>query len=308
MNYPLIFVLGPTAIGKTEIAIRLAQHIGAEIVSLDSRQLYRQMDIGTAKPTSAQREAIPHHMIDCADIDQPFSAADYQRLGDEALADIRERRRPALIVGGAGLYFRALVDGLFPGPGADFKTRERLRRDAAEKGTPTLHERLYQCDPIAAARIHPNNMVRIIRALEVYELTGKPISKFQVQWKNAKSRYNFRAFGLDMPRATLNNRIDARADRMMEIGLVEEVRSIIDVGYSPDCTALRSLGYKEIIDYLDGRLTLSEAVALLKQKTRRFAKRQLTWFRRDTRIKWIDLSLFASEDNVVNHLMDTNLG
>lgn len=308
MNSQLIFILGPTAVGKTEIAIRLAQHISAEIVSLDSRQLYRQMNIGTAKPTSAQREAIPHHMIDCADIDQHFSVADYQQLGDAALADIRERHRSALVVGGAGLYFRALVDGLFPGPSADFKTRERLQRDAAENGTPTLHERLFQCDPSSAVRIHPNNRVRIIRALEVYELTGKPISELQVQWKNAESRYEFRAFGLDMPRVTLNNRIDARADRMMEVGLVEEVKGILNAGYPPDCTALRSFGYKEVIDYLDGQLTLSEAVALLKQNTRQFAKRQLTWFRRDSRIEWIDRSLFASDDDIVNHLMETNLG
>ena len=308
MNSPLIFILGPTAIGKTEIAIRLAQHISAEIVSLDSRQLYRQMNIGTAKPTSAQREATPHHMIDCTDIDQHFSVADYQRFSDAALADIRKRHRPALVVGGAGLYFRALVDGLFPGPGADFKTRERFRQEAAENGAPTLHERLYECDPNSAARIHPNNMVRIIRALEVYELTGKPISELQVQWKNADARYEFRAFGLDMPRAKLKNRIEARADRMMEVGLVEEVKRILDAGYSPDCVALRSFGYKEIIDYLGGQLALSEAVALLKQNTRQFAKRQLTWFRGDSRIEWIDLSLFASIDDVVNHLVETNLG
>ena len=309
MNSPLIFILGPTAIGKTEIAIRLAQRINAEIVSLDSRQLYRQMKIGTAKPTSAQQQAIPHHLIDCADIDQPFSVADYQRLGDAALTDIRERHRPALVVGGAGLYFRVLVDGLFPGPGADLTTREQLRREAAENGAFTLHERLHQCDPDSAARIHPNNMVRIIRALEVYELTGKPISELQVQWKkNTEARYEFRAFGLNMPRGKLYNRIEARADRMIEVGLVEEVKRILDAGYPPDCVAFRSFGYKEIIDYLDGQLTLFEAVALLKQNTRQFAKRQLTWFRGDPRIEWVDLSLFASIDDIVSNLMETNLG
>ena len=308
MNSPLIFILGPTAIGKTEIALRMAQQIDAEIVSLDSRQLYRQMNIGTAKPTPAQQEAIPHHLIDCADIDQHFSVADYQRLGDAALVDIRKRHRRALVVGGAGLYFRALVDGLFPGPGADFTIRERLRREAAENGASTLHERLHQCDPDSAARIHPKNMVRVIRALEVYELTGKPISEHQAQWKSFGVRYEFRAFGLDMPRENLYNRIEARVDRMIANGLIEEVKQILDAGYSPDCVALRSFGYKEIINYLGGHLTLFEAVALLKQNTRQFAKRQLTWFRGDSRIEWRNLSLFASINDLVSNLLEQNLG
>ena len=308
MNSPMIFILGPTAIGKTEIALRLAERIGSEIVSLDSRQLYRQMNIGTAKPTLAQREAIPHHLIDCVDIDQAFSVAAYQRLGDAALEDIRKRCRGALVVGGAGLYFRALVDGLFAGPGADLTIRERLQREAEENGALTLHARLRQCDPDSASRIHPNNVVRVIRALEIYELTGKPISEFQIQWKNAGARYEFRAFGLDMPREKLYNRIEARADQMIEVGLIEEVKRILEAGYSPDCVALRSFGYREIIDYLGGQLTLMEAIALIKQNTRQFAKRQLTWFRGDSRIEWIDLSLFTSIDDIVSNLVETSLG
>ncbi|MDE0299812.1 MAG: tRNA (adenosine(37)-N6)-dimethylallyltransferase MiaA [Candidatus Poribacteria bacterium] len=304
----MIFILGPTAIGKTEIALPLAQRINAEIVSLDSRQLYRQMNIGTAKPTLAQRETIPHHVIDCVDIDQQFTVADYQRRFDKSLAEIRERHRRALVVGGAGLYFRAVVDGLFPGPSADFAIRERLRQEADGHGALALHERLHQCDPESAARIHPNNTVRVIRALEVFELTGKPISALQVQWKHPAPRYEFRSFGLDMPREQLYDRIETRADRMMAIGLIEEVKGIIDAGYPSDCVALSSFGYKEIIDYLNGQLTLFEAVALLKQNTRRFAKRQLTWFRSDTRIEWRDLSLFSSIEDIVDDLVETSNG
>ena len=206
------------------------------------------------------------------------------------------------------MYFRALVDGLFAGPGANFTIRERLRQEAEENGALTLHARLRQCDPDAASRIHPNNVVRVIRALEIYELTGKPISELQNQWKNAETRYEFRAFGLDMPREKLYNRIEARADRMIEAGLIREVKGILDAGYSPDCVALRSFGYKEIIDYVGGQLTLTEAIALLKQNTRRFAKRQLTWFRGDSRIEWVDVSRLASIDDIFSNLIETSLG
>jgi len=304
MKFPLIFVLGPTGVGKTEIAIRLAQQVDAEIVSLDSRQLYRQMNIGTAKPTPEQRDIVPHHLIDCVDIDQPFSVADYQHLADGVILQIQERGRHILVVGGAGLYFRALVDGLFPGPGADNTIRERLKREGDEKGTVALHKRLLQCDPKSAARIHPNNLIRVIRALEVYELSGNPISELQGQWKNSGTRYAFRAFGLNMPRETLYERIEKRVDKMIADGLVEEVKKILDRHYVRDCVALQSFGYKEIFDYLDGKLGLEDAIALLKQNTRQFAKRQLTWFRGDPRIEWIDLSQFVWMDQIVNNLLE----
>ena len=306
MKSPLICIVGPTAVGKTEIAIQLAQHLDAEIVSLDSRQIYRGMDIGTAKPIPEQQRAVPHHLIDCVDVDQTFSVAEYQRLADTAIAEIRERGKRTMAVGGAGLYFRGIIDGLFDGPGADPEIRAKLQREADEHGNVALHERLRRCDPETANRVHPNNLVRVIRALEIYELTGKPISSLQQQWKMNEPRYPFRAFGLNMPRETLYQRIEERVNRMVEAGLIEEVKGLLDQGCPRNCVAMQSFGYKELIDYLDGKRTLDEAISLLKQNTRRFAKRQLTWFRNDPRIEWLDTSQFSSIDGIVDNLLAKN--
>ena len=306
MKSPLICIVGPTAVGKTEIAIQLAQHLDAEIVSLDSRQIYRGMDIGTAKPTPEQQRAVPHHLIDCVDVDQTFSVAEYQRLADTAIAEIRGREKRAMAVGGAGLYFRGIIDGLFDGPGADAEIRAKLQREVDEHDNVALHERLRRCDPETANRVHPNNLVRVIRALEIYELTGKPISALQQQWKMNEPRYPFRAFGLNMPRETLYQRIEERVDRMVEAGLIEEVKGLLDQGCPRNCVAMQSFGYKELIDYLDRNRTLDEAIALLKQNTRRFAKRQLTWFRNDPRIEWLDTSQFSSIDGIVDNLIAKN--
>ena len=288
MTSRLICLLGPTAVGKTEIAIQLAQRLNAEIISVDSRQIYRQMDIGTAKPTPEERQAARHHLIDCIDISQPFSVADYQSLADTAIADIQNRGNRVLLVGGAGLYFRVIVDGLFEGPGADPALRKRLEGEVAQFGVDALHDRLRVCDPESADRIHPNNIVRVIRALEVYELTGTPMSQLQQQWHPERQRYPFIAFGLTMPRALLYCRIEQRVDVMLANGLIAEVESLLAAGYGRDTIALRSFGYKELIAYLDGDCTYLEAISQLKQNTRRFAKRQLTWFRKDTRIEWLD--------------------
>lgn len=287
-NYPLLCLLGPTAVGKTEIAVQLSRHLNAEIISVDSRQIYRQMDIGTAKPTLAEQRAARHHLIDCVDISDPFSVADYQSLADAAIASIQNRGNRVLLVGGAGLYFRAIVDGLFEGPRADPTLRKRLEAEATALGTFALHDRLRACDPESADKIHPNNLVRVIRALEVYESTGVPISAHQQQWSPEKPRYPFLAFGLTMPRALLYQRIEQRVDVMLANGLIAEVETLLAMGYAREANALQSFGYRELIAYLDGACTYTEAVAQLKQHTRRFAKRQLTWFRKDTRIEWLD--------------------
>ena len=301
MTSKLVCLLGPTAVGKTEIAIQLAQHLNAEIVSVDSRQIYRQMDIGTAKPTPEEQQAARHHLIDCVDISQPFSVADYQTLADTAIGDIQNRGKRVLLVGGAGLYFRAIVDGLFEGPGADTTLRKRLETEAAQLGVNVLHERLRACDPEAADRIHPNNVVRVIRALEVYELTGIPMSEHQQQWHPEKQRYPFIAFGLTIPRALLYQRIEQRVDVMLANGLIAEVESLLAAGYARDTVALQSFGYRELIAYLDGDCTYVEAISQLKQNTRRFAKRQLTWFRKDTRIEWLDRE---STPDIVAYLLE----
>ena len=300
MTLKLLCLLGPTAVGKTEIAIELAQRLNAEIISVDSRQIYRQMNIGTAKPTPEEQQAARHHLIDCIDISQPFSVADYQHLVDKAIADIQNRGNQVLLVGGAGLYFRAIVDGLFEGPGADPSLRERFEQEAAQHGVDVLHERLRACDPESADRIHPNNLIRVIRALEVYELTGTPMSELQQQWHPEKQRYPFVAFFLTMPRAQLYQRIEKRVDVMLANGLIAEVESLLAAGYSRDSVALQSFGYRELIAYLDGECTYIEAISQLKQNTRRFAKRQLTWFRKDTRIEWIDRE---STPDVVSHIL-----
>ena len=301
MTSRLICLLGPTAVGKTEIAIQLAQRLNAEIISVDSRQIYRQMDIGTAKPTSQEQQAARHHLIDCVDISQPFSVADYQSLADTIITDIQDRGKRVLLVGGAGLYFRAVVDGLFEGPGADPSLRKRLEVEAAQHGVDALHNRLRTCDPESADRIHPNNVVRVIRALEVYELTGTPMSELQQQWHPEKQRYPFIAFGLTMPRALLYRRIEQRVDVMLANGLIAEVESLLAAGYARDSVALQSFGYRELIAYLDGNCTYMEAVSQLKQNTRRFAKRQLTWFRKDTRIEWLDRE---STPDIVVYLLE----
>jgi len=258
------------------------------------------MDIGTAKPTAEEQQAARHHLIDCVDISQPFSVADYQFLADTVIADIQNRGKRVLLVGGAGLYFRAIVDGLFEGPGADPALRKRLEGEVTQFGVDALHKRLQTCDPESAERIHPNNLIRVIRALEVYELTGTPMSELQQQWHREKQRYPFIAFGLTMPRVLLYRRIEQRVDVMLANGLIGEVESLLAAGYARDSVALQSFGYRELIAYLDGDCTYLEAVTQLKQNTRRFAKRQLTWFRKDTRIEWLDRE---STPDIIFHIL-----
>lgn len=290
MERRLLAIVGPTATGKTEVGILLAQALVGEIVSADSMQVYRGMDIGTAKPTAEQRARAHHHLIDIVDPHQPFSVADYRERADAALADIWGRGRQPILVGGSGLYLRALLDDMdFSDVPPDPDFRRQLAAEARSKGTRALHEWLADVDPEAAARIHPNDEKRIIRALEVSE--GRPTNSAAPKVdRRRRPRYNTLQFGLNAPREELYRRIEARVDRMMEHGLVEEVGELLELGRAEDSVAMKGLGYAQLAPYLRGKVSLEETVRRLKRDTRRFAKRQLTWFRADSRIEWIDVT------------------
>ena len=283
-------IVGPTATGKTEVGILLAERIGGEIVSADSMQVYRGMDIGPGKPTPEQLARVPHHLIGVIDPDAPFSVAEYQERARAAIAAIRARGRQPILVGGSGLYVRAVVDGLtlsMAPPDADL--RRRLTDEAAAGGPAPLHARLAELDPEAAQRIHPNDARRIIRALEVYQQTGQRISSLQELDRHRRARYNTRQFGLTAPRPELYRRIEARVDEMVARGLADEVRGLLGRGRGERLASMKGLGYAQLIPYLRGECSLDAAVSRLKRDTRRFAKRQLTWFRADPRIEWVDV-------------------
>ena len=290
MDRSLLAIVGPTATGKSEVGMGLAEALDGEIVSADSMQVYRGMDIGTAKPTAQERARVPHHLIDIVDPDEPFSVADYQARADVALADIWRRGRQPILVGGSGLYIRAVLEemdfSLVP-PDPDF--RRRLLEEAGSKGTRALHEWLAEVDPAAAARIHPNDQKRIIRALEVAESTGGAGSGSGKVDRERPPRYNSTQFGLTLEREELYRRIEARIDCMIAGGLVEEVRGLLERGLDEGLVSMKGLGYAQIAPQVRGQISLEEAVSRLKRDTRRFAKRQMTWFRADPRIEWIDV-------------------
>ncbi len=283
----LPIICGPTGVGKTEVAVAVASRLGAEIVAADSRTVYRFMDIGTAKPTVQQRAQVPHHLIDVVDPNEIFALADYRRLALTAIEQIFARRQIPLLVGGTGLYIRAVTEGLIlPAVPPDWELRERLEEQ--ERRTPgALYQRLTTIDPIATTRIHPRNVRRLIRALEVFERTGRPITATQHQ---QSPPFATTQIGLTMDRSALYSRIDRRVDEQLAAGLLDEVKALMDRGYERPLPAMQGLGYKEMIAYLDGVVTFEEATRQLKRNTRRFAKRQYTWFRKDPRIRWVDIT------------------
>jgi tRNA dimethylallyltransferase len=290
MASPIPVIIGPTAVGKTDLSLAIAHEFSAAIVGADSRQVYRYLDIGTAKPDAAQRQAIPHHLIDVVDPDEPLNAARFAQMAWGCIRSIEARRKQPLVVGGSGMYIRALTDGLFMGPGAHPQVRATLEVEAQDLGVHALHHRLVQVDPEAASRIHPNDRVRIIRALEIYTVTGTPISRWQRQWQHPASPEAFVLIGLRREREDLRRRIAARTEAMLRQGLVDEVRGILARGFPPTLPALQCVGYGEIIAYLAEAFDLHRACEMIERHTWRLAKRQMTWFRHIAGIHWISLT------------------
>ncbi len=306
MKPPLVVILGPTAVGKTELSLRLAERLGGEIVSADSRLFYRGMDIGTAKPSPEERARVPHHLIDVADPDETWSLALFQRAARRAIADIHARGRLPFLVGGTGQYLRAVYeDWQLPEQRPHPRLRAALEAWGKTLGPEELHRRLALLDPPAASRIEPRNLRRTVRALEVIFLTGK---RFSSQRRRGTPPYRTLLLGLTRPREELYARVDARIHAMLEAGLVEEVRSLLARGYAPDLPALSAIGYKQIAAYLEGKITLEEAIAEMKRLTRQFVRRQANWFKADDpAIHWFpagEEALPAMETEIAAFLVD----
>jgi tRNA dimethylallyltransferase len=280
---PILVILGPTASGKSALALEIARRTGGQILSVDSMQVYRGMDIGTAKPTRAERAQVPHHLIDVVDANEVFTVARFVEMADQVIADAASRSVPLIATGGTPLYYKALFEGLFDGPPAD----ESIRRDLRALPNDELARRLALVDPESASRIHVNDNKRLIRALEVHELTGKPISSLQNEWGGGALRHQAQWIGLEWDREALNRRINARVKGMMNGGWVEETRRLIETYGSLSTTAAEATGYRELIDHLQGKISLEDAIEQIKIATRQLARRQMKWFRRWTQVNWI---------------------
>jgi tRNA dimethylallyltransferase len=284
----LIIISGPTCVGKTAVAIALAERVGGEIISADAVQVYRHMDVGTAKPTEEERARVQHHLVDVVEPDEPFSAARFKTMADEVIRDLHEKGRPVFVVGGTGLYIKALTQGIFRVDRESSAVRERLKTEAKDLGLDALYHRLEQVDPTAAVQIHRNDTYRIIRALEVFELTRIPLSEHQRAHAFSENPYRLLKIGLFMDREILYKRINERVERMVTSGFLDEVKGLLSRGFGPNLKPMKSIGYRHMIEYLEGEVLWSEAVRLLKRDTRRYAKRQLTWFRSDPEVIWFD--------------------
>jgi tRNA dimethylallyltransferase len=299
---PILIIAGPTAVGKTDASILLARESGAEIVSADSMQVYRGMDIGTAKPRADQRAFVYHHLIDIVEPDQPYSVGEYLRDARTAIDGIIAAGSIPIVVGGTGLYIRALMRGLFHGPPADLELRERLLQREAEGEPGTLYADLVKIDAEAAIKIHPNDLRRTVRALEVYYLRDRKLSDFQREHAFRERSHAFRLLFLVRARTELYPRIEERVDRMIAEGLEAEVKTLLDRGYSPVLPSMQGLGYKQFTDYFSGTTSRDEAITLLKRDTRRFAKRQFTWFRRESDSVWVDITGLSRPEDIVERI------
>lgn len=287
-NLPIVLLAGPTAVGKTALSLRMAERLGAEIVNADSMQVYRHMDIGTAKPTPEERAAVPHHLIDIVDPDQHFDAAAYADAANPVIDRLHREDRIPLVVGGTGLYMKVLLYGICEAAPVDETIRGDLAREEAERGLAALHGELTRVDPALAGRIHPNDRQRILRALEVYRASGRPLSDWQARHRFEKPLYPSVKVFLFRDREELYARIDRRVEVMMREGFKDEVERLLRMGYGPELKPMQSLGYKQLLQHLAGEFSMDEAVDRIKRETRRYAKRQMTWFRSDPEFRWFD--------------------
>jgi tRNA dimethylallyltransferase len=299
---PIIILLGPTAVGKTEIGIELAKSLSTEIISADSMQIYRYLDIGTAKPTPEQRQQITHHMLDVVNPDEPYNAALYSQQAEQMAVKLFQLDKIPFVVGGSGLYIRALIDGIFDQPKIDAEWRNKFKLENENRSSPELYTELQQIDATAAEKIHQNDRRRILRALEVYYYFHIPISRLQQEQREQGSRFQPCFIGLKLEMPELYLWIDFRVDRMLKQGWVEEVKQLQQKGYSPNLSAMQGLGYRHINAYLDNKIELSEMIYLIKRDTRHYAKRQMTWFRANNRINWFEIKETNKSDIIVQIL------
>ena len=305
LKKPLIILTGPTAVGKTKLSIALAKAVNGEIISADSMQVYKHMDIGSAKIKKEEMCGVPHYLIDVLEPDEEFHVVRFQEMAKQAMSEIYAKGKIPILAGGTGFYIQAVVKDIdFSKETEKSPVREELEKLAEEKGCEYLHERLQQVDPKSAEKIHANNVKRVIRALEYFELTGKPISLHNEEEAAKESPYNVAYFVLNDVRERLYEKIDP-VDAMLQEGLVEEVSGLAKKGYTKDMVSMQGLGYKEILSYLDGSYTLDEAVYILKRDTRHFAKRQLTWFKREKDVIWVNKQDFHYEENeILNYILE----
>ncbi|HSB06670.1 MAG TPA: tRNA (adenosine(37)-N6)-dimethylallyltransferase MiaA [Thermodesulfobacteriota bacterium] len=287
----VVIILGPTGAGKSRLALELAEKLGGEIISADSMQVYKYMDIGTDKPTPEEQKRVHHHLIDLVPPDQPFHAGLYRVLGRRTIEQLHTSGKPIWVVGGTGLYIKSLTQGLFQSPSIDPDVREKLKREEKEKGIDGLYRRLKNVDSKTASQLHPHDLFRIIRALEVFESTGMPISFFREQHRFGDRPYHLFKIGLEMERGRLYRRIEARVDRMIERGFLEEVQSLMKMGYGPQLKPMQSLGYKQFVQFVLKRMEWDEVIRQIKRDTRHYAKRQWTWFKADSEVRWHDDSM-----------------
>ena len=303
---PLIILTGPTAVGKTELSIRLAKEVGGEIISADSMQVYRHMDIGTAKIKPEEMDGVPHHLIDILDPKEDFNIYLFQKYAKAAMKQIYERGNIPIIVGGTGFYIQSIIYDIEfndeNNAGTESVYRKELNDFYEKNGAAKLHELLREIDPISADTIHENNVKRVIRALEFYKENGYPISKHNEEQRQKESPYDFTYFVLNQNRDILYSRIEKRIDIMVNNGLIDEVKFLLDYGCTPDMVSMQGLGYKEIIPYINGEYSLEDAIYILKRDTRHFAKRQLTWFRRERDVIWIDKDKLTTVDEQINYM------